>query len=540
MEIPFFFGVENDGKSKAVSAQVRQNVYYEFRRDKDRTLAAIHGTPGLELFADFGATPIRGWVKTKTLIYLVHRGTFYSVNNAGVKTTLGTLDTTSGRVDLDFNGTEIGIVDGTAGYLYNIALNSFFKIEQISTGTTTATTANKLVDSGASFDSDGTKVGMVAHNTTDGTRAIITAIDSATVLSVDADVFENMEDYEIGEADFPNGATTIRHLDRYLLVEIGSRFRISGQQVGGSWDATEFSSAEQQPDGIVRLFVDHQEVILFGEETTEYFANTQAADFPFSPVQGTSDEWGLAAKWSVAKYDNSYMYLAKNTMGEVMLARSRGYQPVPIDNDDFHSIINARNFTVSDATAFAYLLGGHPMYQINFPSEDLSFLYDGKSNTMSTLKSDGIGRHRAELHLSFLGKHYVSDFENGKIYLLDPSLYTDNGAPIQRMLRSRHDYNPQHTERIVSRLQVLMETGVGLDSGQGSDPKMMLRVSKDLGRTWSVEHQESVGKVGETEQPRVLFEDLGSGRAFTYELSYSEPTKFVVTGVNRMKQDAIT
>ena len=540
MEVPFLFGIENEGKSKAVSAQVRQNVYYEFRRDKDRTLAAIHGTPGLEQFADFGGSPVRGWVKANNLFYAVNRGSFYSVNNAGtISSALGTLDTTSGRVDLSYNGTEILIVDGSKGYLYNIALNSFFTIAQISTGTTDATTANKLVDSGAAFDTDGTKIGMVAHNTTDGTRAIITAIDSATTLSVDADVFPTTKAYEIGEDDFPDGATTCDHLDRYFIVELGSRFFISGQAIGGSWDSLEFSSAEQQPDGIVRVFVDHQEITLFGDETTEYFGNTQAADFPFSPIQGTADEWGLAAKWSVAKADNSYMYLATNTMGEAMLVRSSGYQPTPIDNDDFHSTINARNFTVSDATAFSYLLGGHPMYQITFPSEGKTFLYDLKTTVLSELKSDGITRHRAELHINFLGKHYVSDYENGKVYLLDSSIYTDNGEPIQRLIRSKHDYNLEHKELILHRFQVLMETGVGLSTGQGSDPKMMYRCSKDLGHTWSVEAQESVGKLGEYEEPRVLFEDLGAGRVFTHEISYSEPTKFTVTGVNRLKSDAV-
>jgi hypothetical protein len=68
----------------------------------------------------------------------------------------------------------------------------------VASGTTDGTTANKLVDSGASFDTDGTAVGMLVYNSTDATTAAITAIDSGTTLSVSSDIFVSGEDYEIG------------------------------------------------------------------------------------------------------------------------------------------------------------------------------------------------------------------------------------------------------------------------------------------------------------------------------------------------------
>ena len=68
------------------------------------------------------------------------------------------------------------------------------------TGTTDGTTANKLVDSTASF-TDGL-VGVTVYNTTDGTDAVITAVDSGTVLSISSDVFVSGEDYSIKTFDF--------------------------------------------------------------------------------------------------------------------------------------------------------------------------------------------------------------------------------------------------------------------------------------------------------------------------------------------------
>lgn len=65
------------------------------------------------------------------------------------------------------------------------------------TGTTTATTADKLVDSGATFVTDKVKVGDVVYNTTDDTAATVTAVDSETTLSVNANIFASGEAYTV-------------------------------------------------------------------------------------------------------------------------------------------------------------------------------------------------------------------------------------------------------------------------------------------------------------------------------------------------------
>lgn len=63
--------------------------------------------------------------------------------------------------------------------------------------TATATTANKLVDSSQDFESNGVSVGDIIQNHTDATKATVTAIDSATTLSISADIMANTESYSI-------------------------------------------------------------------------------------------------------------------------------------------------------------------------------------------------------------------------------------------------------------------------------------------------------------------------------------------------------
>lgn len=63
--------------------------------------------------------------------------------------------------------------------------------------TTTATTSNKLTDSAGDFVNNEVEVGDIIHNTTDDTWALVTAIDSATALSIDTDIMADAEDYKI-------------------------------------------------------------------------------------------------------------------------------------------------------------------------------------------------------------------------------------------------------------------------------------------------------------------------------------------------------
>lgn len=67
-----------------------------------------------------------------------------------------------------------------------------------SSGSTTADAANKLIDSGADFVTDGVTAGDKAINQTTGATAEVTSIDLPTHLSIDTDIFTaNPEDYLI-------------------------------------------------------------------------------------------------------------------------------------------------------------------------------------------------------------------------------------------------------------------------------------------------------------------------------------------------------
>ena len=72
----------------------------------------------------------------------------------------------------------------------------YIRSQFLAQGTTTATVANKLVDSSATFTTL-IKVGDVVENTTDNTTAKITVIDSATQVTLDNNIMTSGETYRI-------------------------------------------------------------------------------------------------------------------------------------------------------------------------------------------------------------------------------------------------------------------------------------------------------------------------------------------------------
>lgn len=450
-------------KSRPANAQRCVNLYYEIQRDADRTRVVAYKTPGLDSpFVNFGDTAVRGviWPPKSDYCFFVHRDTFYQVDNTGTAVNRGTLNTSAGKVSLAENGTQVGIVDGTNGYTYNMSTTTFAQIV---------------------------------------------------------------------DAQFPNGARTIDIIDGYFVVDSGAddgEFYISDYLDGTSWPG-DFGTAESNPDGILRIMTDHQDLVHMGARSLEFWANTGQPDLPFERIPGTTQEVGIAARWSAAEYDGSIAFLAISKEGQIFAAVLRNYRPQRISDHEVEAKWSKYSVT-SDAVGSAYVLDGHPMYVLTFPTQGASWMYDSTTTRWSELVSYGLNRHRGEHFFHYLGRNYVTDYANGKVYRLNQETFTDNGEPIRWILVGRHVFDGYSKMR-VSRFQLDIETGVGLTTGQGSDPQVMLRVSRDGGRTWGNERWKKIGKKGEYKK-RAVWGSCGRGRDFVFEVSGSDPVKTAVLG----------
>jgi hypothetical protein len=318
-------------------------------------------------------------------------------------------------------------------------------------------------------------------------------------------------------------------------------FIVYNQPGSQNWGATSLNSVaspalsvgkkDGAPDNLVSIFVNNREVFLLGESTGEVWVDVGAFPFPFQRVPGTSMQHGVAAVNSVAPLGNSFAFVSQDKRGQGLIVVMDGYQPKEISN---HGVTNSLvNKYIGDAVAFTFQLSGHEFYVVSFPTVDLTWVYDAATGEWFKWLDFSTGvyhRHRANCAALFQGLVLVGDYANGNIYAIDPATFTDNGAPIRRVRRCPHlvsDFNQQYFEV----LQLQFQPGVGIPTGQGSDPQAMLRWSNDGGSTWSNEHWKSIGKTGRYKN-RAVWRKLGTARDRVFEVSVSDPVKAVIVSAN--------
>jgi hypothetical protein len=359
-----------------------------------------------------------------------------------------------------------------------------------------------------------------------------------------------------------SGADVVDIVDNYFVYN-----RPGTQQWGSSnplspiSSSLAFSSKDGAPDDLVSMIVDHREVYLLGEASSEVWVNSGLFPFAFQRIPGTSTQHGIAAKFSVARLGNSFAYLSKNIRGDGQIMMMNGYVPTRIST---HAVENSiEGAEISDARAWTYLIEGHEVYVISFPTLDLTWAYDiasGMWHKWLWVDSNNVfHRHRGNCHSHFQNMSLVGDWQNGQIYMLDPNVYTDNGGEIRRVRRAPHlvsDFQRQ----FFSELQILFQPGVGLSgnvtgqysptngvagvgvagfaiAGQanlatlGANPQAMLRWSNDGGSTWSNEHWTSIGLQGAYKN-RAIWRRLGQARDRIYEVVVTDPIKAVIVAAN--------
>lgn len=545
MRIPIF-GAGIASKSKYVTAKKLTNIYCEQRPQGEKSSIVGFQVPGKTLFVDFGSTAPRGGLEfeANSVAYVVHRNILWEVNNAAIKVNRGTLLTTTGRVSIAHNGTQVIIVDGTFGYLYSTVpitgtpqtISSITRSGTVGTLTTAAphglVTGNLVTLAGV------TPVGFNGDYTVTVTGLTTFTFNMLADPGGNASVVGT---YTISSfltiTQIPTQPSTITFLSgRFIATfENSGRYYTSAVYDGLFWDPLAFANAEASPDPLVAVWANNGQLSLFGSLTTEFAGNSGTLDFAFTSIQGASNEWGLAARWSVAKYDNSVACLIKNRMGQVMVAQMSGYLPKKISTPDIDSIINGYA-AYSDATAYSYMLGGHPMYVLSFPSAGATWLYDGSTSMWTELKSYNDTRDISEFSFTLLGNTIVADYSTGKIYKLTATALTENGNPIVRELVSENIADPDLDRISIDKVRLDMEVGDGLANDQGSNPQIALSISRDNGNTYDAETWKASGNAGEYKR-RVEWRRCGTAREFTLKFRMTDPVPLVIVDASVNPKD---
>jgi hypothetical protein len=187
-------------------------------------------------------------------------------------------------------------------------------------------------------------------------------------------------------------------------------------------------------------------------------------------------------------------------------------------------------FNIATANAYVHAIGGHSFYVLNFPTDDRTFVYDLTTgywhertifSTITGLES----MHAPRVSCMYLGTYVVGDTA-GKISAYSPTIYTDNGVTIKctritKFLPTSQDFAS------ISKVKIGLEAGVGLNTGQGSDPMLMMQYSNDGGHNYSPVRMGAMGKLGKY-YPYVTYLRLGGSRDWAFKFTMTDPVPLTI------------
>jgi hypothetical protein len=389
------------------------------------------------------------------------------------------------------------------GRTFAVGGSSLYEIASSGTVTLRGTGLNNLDGSPVTFASNGDAGGQILISS--GSKAYVYDLDANTLtFAVD-------------------GANQVGFLDGFFLRLDGSTLGVSALEDGTSWDPLDVAQRSTAPDRWSALIVSRKEIWLFGSLTSEVWYN-KGASFPFIPNPSAFIPTGIAAPYSLTLLENAPIWLGQTADGAGIVFRADGYRPVRVSTHAVEYAIGTYA-TINDAQAWTYQEGGHTFYVLTFPTAGATWVYDGTTglwhergawngSTFGTLPVFG--------HTYAFGKHLTGDSSTGAVYQMATTITSDgSGRTLRRLRRAPHLVN--EGKRVTyDRFQLDLEAGLGLSSGQGSDPQVMLRWSNDGGQTWSNEHTVSAGAQG-VYKARAQWRRLGQARDRVFELSMSDP-----------------
>lgn len=459
-----FIGGSSTTRSRVFDAQETINLYPEQSGSgTSKNIAMLIGTPGLALWKLLEGGGIRGMLRfSPTLAIVVAGANVYRVTSLGVATLLGTTFPRTTPVSMDSNGVQVMLVTGPEGYVIDPVLGTF---SQITDPAFRGADRVVFVDGYFAFNAPGT--------------------------------------------------------DEYQITALNST----------SLDALDIGTAEGSPDALVTVATNSRDLWLLGETSTELAQNTGNIDFPFERIQGVFIEHGCAAKYSVAKAmdptgASRLFWLAADERGQGIVVASGGYQVGRISTHAVEYSLG-RLARIDDAIGFTYQQEGHTFYVLTLPTGNVTWVYDlgtqlwHKRAWRSPLTGN-LNRHRANCVMAFAGQILVGDFELPRVYRWSLDVFDDAGDPLPAIRQAPHVAREDGRWLIYDRFWLDMETGVGLVSGQGSDPMVLLEWSDDGGATFTGQRLLPAGKLGERKR-RAIARRLGKSRDRVFRVTITDP-----------------
>lgn len=320
---------------------------------------------------------------------------------------------------------------------------------------------------------------------------------------------------QITDPNWP-GALRLDYIDDYIIgVEPFGQFWFNSNLADATtYQAQNTYEASISPGPLLSLKVNHDEVWAFGSRIVEPFVDAGAIDILFQPQQGVTMQIGCASTFSVQLIDNTMFWLGNDGVVYACM----GYVPSRVSTFAIEQQIALCN--KAQSFAFVWNDRGHKVYYLTFP-DGFTWGYDINSGEWHRRESVGLNRWRVSDIAASNNLQIAGDFQNGNIYQVDWTNYTEAGSPLVARRRMPYMHANQNWVRM-SAIELIMQTNV---AAAGQDASIWLRYSDDYGTTWS-----NLVEVPLQYAVRATFNRLGRFRDRVFEIGISSPVQRDIVG----------
>jgi hypothetical protein len=548
MQLPLPSG-SHKHPSRPTNYQLCINYFPTSSGENGRGKITLLPTMGSRLISDPEEEgPIRFVKKINDIIYFVVGNKFisadidqYSLNVS--LTTIGTLNSSSGTVIGTNNPTQIILLDGTDGYIYNFIFAGTVPLGPIggSSGNTYTLTINGVsiyssfsvstslnpltLVSTINTHSSTTKVqasyqgGLLTLTALDGITSIVVTesgtgfVSGVNGISVNPGVFSSSLPFEqfqqITDTDFVGGSHVV-YIDGYFIVNNSDtqKFQFSQPNEGRIWNGLDVAAAESKPDLLVAMAESKSELWLFGSNSIEvWYDNGNPVGPPFTKRVGSDINIGCLAPYSVTNVSDllvwvdSRGFIVQSDVSNLFRDQSTGYTLKKISTEELDAEL-ATYPLLNDAIGMTYVDRGHVMYEVTFPAAKKTWVRDFTTETWHernhTNSELGTLEHSLNQYCdTYNGLIISGGIRDNKIYLLSSTIYDDNGDLITRIFTTPHYEDPDFKLIGVNDIELKVKTGSTSLTGYSSMANVMMQFSNDGGYTWSNEELRPIGSTGE-------------------------------------------
>lgn len=374
--IPLQFAAQSyQARSVQEDPQRCINMFCEKFPSDAKSPVPVYQAPGLDLFSRLGTGPIWGLHGFLGTLYAVSGNQLFSINADGLATLIGATNL-GGIVSMADNGTQMVMVDGNAGWIYQpgglhqvlqqTALAGATSVVIQPTGIINAgDTINIPLDSG--FIVYTTVAGAIVGGVVPLTSPLPGQATSGAVATVPTTVLGQI----LAPAFMP--AATVVYFDSYFVFDAAgtNQFFLSALGDGTQYDGLDFASAQANSDLVLAVVNYHEQLLIFGQKSIEVWYDAGNATFPFARFDGAYIQRGLAAPHAICQEDNTVLWLGEDGI----FYRLNGYQPVRISTFATEHAWGQYP-TLTDVSCFVLWVEGHKFAFLVFPSGKATWCYD--------------------------------------------------------------------------------------------------------------------------------------------------------------------